>query len=194
MDNILVVATRNEGKLKELKGIAEKYGMQLLSMKDVGYGDFEIEENGESFRENALIKAETLCEMLGRPCIGDDSGLCVDALGGAPGVHSARYAGEHGNDAANRTKLLEEMRGISERGAHFECCIALCFPKSKTIVARGICSGTIAEEERGSGGFGYDSLFVPEGYSETFAELPEEIKNLISHRGRALQELEKLLE
>ena len=194
MDNILVVATRNEGKLKELKGIADKYGMRLLSMKDVGYGDFEIEENGETFRENAIIKAETLCEMLGRPCIGDDSGLCVDALGGAPGVHSARYSGVHGDDAANRAKLLEEMRAVPQRGAHFECCIALCFPEKKSIVARGICPGTIAEEERGSGGFGYDSLFVPEGYSETFGELPEEVKNLISHRARALQELERLLD
>ncbi len=195
MNNILVAATRNEGKLKELRKIAEKYGMQLLSMDDVGCGNLEIEEDGESFRENALIKARALCELLKRPCIADDSGLCVDALDGAPGVHSARYAGEHGDDAANRAKLLEQMRGVSQRDAHFECCVALCFPERKrTIIARGICPGTIAEEERGTGGFGYDSLFVPDGYSKTFAELPEHLKNEMSHRAVALQELEKLLD
>ena len=196
MDNIMIAATQNKGKLKELRLITEKYGQQLISMADAGLGDLEIEENGETFAENSYIKAHTVALLTGKPCIADDSGLCVDHLDGAPGIHSARYSGEHGNDQANRTKLLEDLKDVpaEERTAHFTCCITLCWPDGKTLVAEGICPGHIAFEERGEGGFGYDKIFMPEGYDRSFAELGVDVKNKIGHRARALARLEELLD
>lgn len=196
MDNIMIAATQNKGKLKELRLITEKYGQQLISMGDAGLGDLEIEENGETFAENSYIKAHTVAALTGRPCIADDSGLCVDYLGGAPGIHSARYSGVHGDDAANRAKLLEDMKNVpaEERSAHFTCCITLCWPDGRTIVAEGICPGHIAVEEQGEGGFGYDKVFIPEGRSESFAALGVDVKNQIGHRARALAQLEELLD
>ena len=196
MDNIMIAATQNKGKLKELRLITEKYGQQLISMADAGLGDLEIEENGETFAENSYIKAHTVALLTGKPCIADDSGLCVDHLDGAPGIHSARYSGEHGNDQANRTKLLEDLKDVpaEERTAHFTCCITLCWPDGKTLVAEGICPGHIAFEERGEGGFGYDKIFMPEGHDRSFAELGVDVKNKIGHRARALARLEELLD
>ena len=195
MDNIMIAATQNKGKLKELRQITEKYGQELVSMADIGLGDLDIEENGETFAENSYIKASTVAKLTGKPCIADDSGLCVDVLGGAPGIHSARYSGEHGNDQANRTKLLADLKDVpeGERTAHFTCCITLCWPEGETLVAEGICPGRIAFEERGEGGFGYDRVFLPDGYEETFAQLGTDVKNKIGHRARALARLEELL-
>ena len=192
----MIAATQNKGKLKELRLITEKYGQQLISMKEAGLGDLEIEENGETFAENSYIKAHTVAVLTGKPCIADDSGLCVDILNGAPGIHSARYSGVHGDDAANRAKLLEDMKNVpaEERAAHFTCCITLCWPNGKTLVAEGICPGRIAFEEIGEGGFGYDKVFIPEGYDESFAALGVDVKNKIGHRARALARLEELLD
>ena len=196
MDNIMIAATQNKGKLKELRQITEKYGQQLVSMAEAGLGDLDIEETGETFAENSYIKAHTVAQMTGRPCIADDSGLCVDALDGAPGIHSARYSGVHGDDQANRMKLLADLKDVpwEQRTAHFTCCITLCWPDGKTLVAEGICPGRIAFEERGEGGFGYDRVFVPEGHTESFAQLGVDVKNKIGHRARALARLEELLD
>ena len=196
MDNIMIAATQNKGKLKELRQITEKYGQQLLSMAEAGLGDLEIEETGETFAENSYLKAHTVSQLTGRPCIADDSGLCVDALDGAPGIHSARYSGVHGDDAANRRKLLDDMKNVpaEDRTAHFTCCITLCWPDGKTLVAEGICPGRIAFEECGEGGFGYDKVFIPEGHDESFAQLGVEVKNEIGHRARALARLKELLD
>ena len=196
MDNIMIAATQNKGKLKELRQITEKYGQLLLSMAEAGLGDLEIEETGETFAENSYLKAHTVSQLTGRPCIADDSGLCVDALDGAPGIHSARYSGVHGDDAANRRKLLDDMKNVpaEDRTAHFTCCITLCWPDGKTLVAEGICPGRIAFEECGEGGFGYDKVFIPEGHDESFAQLGVEVKNEIGHRARALARLEELLD
>ena len=192
----MIAATQNKGKLKELRQITEKYGQELISMAEAGLGDLEVEENGETFAENSYIKAHTVSTLTGKPCIADDSGLCVDCLDGAPGIHSARYSGVHGDDAANRRKLLEDLEGVPEerRTAHFTCCITLCWPNGKTLVAEGICPGRIAFEERGEGGFGYDKIFIPEGRDESFAQLGVEVKNEIGHRARALARLEELLD
>ena len=192
----MIAATQNKGKLKELRLIAEKYGQTLLSMADAGLGDLEVEENGETFAENSFIKAHTVAVLTGRPCIADDSGLCVDILNGAPGIHSARYSGVHGDDQANRKKLLEDLKDVpqEQRTAHFTCCITRCWPDGKTLVAEGVCPGRIAFEERGEGGFGYDKIFMPEGLDQSFAELGVDVKNKIGHRARALARLEELLE
>ena len=192
----MIAATQNKGKLKELRQITEKYGQQLISMADAGLGDLEIEENGETFAENSYIKAHTVAQLTGKPCIADDSGLCVDILDGAPGIHSARYSGVHGDDQANRRKLLDDLKDVPEekRKAHFTCCITLCWPDGRTVVAEGICPGRIAFEERGEGGFGYDKVFMPEGRDQSFAELGVEVKNEIGHRARALARLEELLD
>ncbi len=196
MDNIMIAATQNKGKLKELRQITEKYGQQLISMADAGLGDLDIEETGATFAENSFIKANTVAKLTGKPCIADDTGLCVDALDGAPGIHSARYSGVHGDDQANRTKLLADLEGVpfEQRTAHFTCCITLCWPDGRKLVAEGICPGHIGTEERGEGGFGYDKLFIPEGHTESFAQLGVDVKNEIGHRARALARLEELLE
>lgn len=195
MDNIMIAATQNKGKLKELRQITEKYGQKLISMAEAGLGDLDIEETGTTFAENSYIKAHTVAQLTGKPCIADDSGLCVDALDGAPGIHSARYSGVHGDDQANRDKLLADLKDVppEKRTAHFTCCITLCWPDGRTLVAEGICPGVIGTKEQGEGGFGYDKLFIPEGHSESFAALGVDVKNKIGHRARALARLEELL-
>ena len=179
-----------------IRQITEKYGQKLISMAEAGLGDLDIEETGTTFAENSYIKAHTVAQLTGKPCIADDSGLCVDILDGAPGIHSARYSGVHGDDQANRRKLLEDLKDVPEekRTAHFACCITLCWPDGRTVVAEGICPGRIAFEERGEGGFGYDKVFMPEGRDQSFAELGVEVKNEIGHRARALARLEELLD
>lgn len=186
----LIVATGNAHKLKEIREIFG--GTEVISAYDVGYtGD--PEETGKTFAENAVIKAKAAADALGLPALADDSGLCVDALSGAPGIYSARYAGGHGDDKANRAKLLKNMRGVKNRNARFVCSVALCFPDGKIVCAEGETSGKILEEERGNGGFGYDPLFYSDDLKKGFGEASAEEKNSVSHRSRALEALKKAL-
>ena len=184
----IVVASGNKGKLREIAEIFT--GFAILSMQEAGFAG-DIEETGATFAENALIKARTVCKALGRPALADDSGLCVDALGGAPGVRSARYSG--GGDAENRALLLKNLSGIQSRAAHFSCAVALVFPDGRETVAEGRTEGEILHEERGAGGFGYDSLFYSFDLKKSFAEATEAEKNSVSHRARALAALEAKL-
>ncbi len=190
----LVLASNNFGKLRELKAIlGEIYDVR--SMRELGI-NADVEENGETFEENALIKARALMELTGCATLADDSGLCVDALNGRPGVHSARYCGVHGDDEANNQLLLKELERVDEanRTAHYGCAIALCRPGREPVVAYGACAGRILREYRGEGGFGYDPLFYSDDLGMTFAEADPEVKNGISHRRRAIQELLARLE
>ena len=171
-------------------------GVHILSLDDVGYvGD--IEENGETYEENALTKARTAVEAGGGryAAIADDSGLSVDALNGAPGVYSARYAGGHGDDAANNALLLKNLADVpaAERTARFVCCIALVYPDGREMTVRGETEGVIIDEARGEGGFGYDPYFYYEPFGKTFSELSAEEKNAISHRGKAIAKVAEIL-
>lgn len=178
-----VLASNNQKKLREMDEILRREGCSVISMKEAGFHT-DPEENGSTFEENALIKAKAAMEASGRACIADDSGLAVDGLGGAPGVRSARYC--EGTDLDRVYFLLENMKGMEDRTARFVSCVACAFPDGTSIVVRGECPGVILEELKGEGGFGYDPVFyVPaEGY--TFAEMPQERKNEISHRGAAM--------
>lgn len=185
----IVLASRNAHKIREIKEIlsaAAGYELEILSLDDIGIvGD--IEENGNSFEENAQIKA-SLPASMGYIGIADDSGLSVDALDGAPGIYSARYAGEPCNDQRNNQKLLANLSGITQRTAHFVSCVAAVRPDGKTLICRGECPGTILHAPMGNGGFGYDPLFWYEPLQKTFAQLTPEEKNSISHRARALEQ------
>jgi XTP/dITP diphosphohydrolase len=213
-----ILASQNKNKIKEIRAILEKFGLDVITRDDAGIPTDDIEETGTTFEENSHLKASVIMDMiaadpslakyLDSPVIADDSGLMVDALGGAPGVYSARYAGEGCTYDDNNTKLLAALEGVpeSERTAGFVTVITLIYPNEKDVpaaavpegdryvlVARGECRGHIAAEKRGEGGFGYDPVFIPEGYSNSFAELGTDFKNTISHRAKALAELEKLL-
>ena len=179
----LVLASHNQGKIDELSQMLAPYGVKILSARDLKLPD--VEETGETFAENAVLKAETISEYTGMPCLADDSGLCVDALDGRPGVYSARYAADK-NDRIN--KLIGELResGKADWSAHFSCVLALKIPHQKTKFFEGRVDGKIIENRRGSEGFGYDPVFVPDGYERTFAEMSKEEKAKISHRGKAL--------
>ncbi len=188
----LIIASNNAHKLIEIKAILGGAFEEILSLREAGI-EHETVEDGNSFTENAIKKAREIMEISGCCALADDSGLCVDALGGAPGIYSARFAGEHGNDAANRRKLLEEMEGIAARAAHFTCAMALARPDGEILTAEGYVFGEIATEEAGENGFGYDPLFYLPELGCTMAQLPPEKKNAISHRHNALQAmLEKL--
>ena len=178
-----VLASNNQKKLREMDEILRREGCSVISMKEAGFHT-DPEENGSTFEENALIKAKAAMEASGRACIADDSGLAVDGLGGAPGVQSAPSC--VGTDLDRVYFLLENMKGMEDRTARFVSCVACAFPDGTSIVVRGECPGVILEELKGEGGFGYDPVFyVPaEGY--TFAEMPQERKNEISHRGAAM--------
>lgn len=191
----IIVASRNKKKISELQSILRGFGMRAVARDDAGIPEFEIKEDGDTFEENSYKKAEAILDFSGKITIADDSGLCVDALDGLPGVHSARYAGSSASDADNNRKLLYELKDVSadKRGAEFVSVITMLFPDGREIVARGECRGMIDFEEHGGGGFGYDPLFIPIGYSESFAELAPDEKNKISHRGRALCELAERL-
>lgn len=182
----LVAATNNKGKLAELRDILSKLGLEVVSLQEIGFVG-EVEECGKTFEENALLKAEAVMNATGLATVADDSGLEVDALGGAPGIYSARYA----EPGRRKAKLLEELRNVPEekRTARFVSAIACVFPDGRRIVVRGVCEGKILFECRGTGGFGYDTLFYVPEYGRTFAEMPMELKNRISHRARALQRL-----
>lgn len=183
-----MAATGNAHKLKEIRAVLQD--RKIISQEEAGFCG-EVEETGKTFLENALIKARAVCEATGLPALADDSGLCVEALGGAPGVYSARYSG--GGSAENRALLLKNLQGVKERSAHFACAVALVYPDGKTLTAEGKTFGSILESEYGENGFGYDSLFFSIHLGKSFAEASEEEKNAVSHRGRALRELEKLL-
>ena len=181
----LVIATRNAHKLEEIHDIFDFQNLEVLSAFD--FPDVpDVVEDGETLEENAKKKAVEIALATGCWALADDSGLEVDALNGAPGVYSARYAGEHCSYADNNMKLLEELAGKAGRSARFRTVIALSDPGGSVQTVSGECTGSIIEEQRGTNGFGYDPLFVPDGYSQTFAELPVEVKNRISHRANAL--------
>ena len=182
----LIVATGNLHKLREISAIFTE--TEVISAAEAGFKE-DTPETGETFEENALIKARAAAKALGLPALADDSGLCTDALGGAPGIYSARYSGEHGNDKANREKLLKELSGEKNRRARFRCAVALCFPNGKEITASGETCGEILQKETGCNGFGYDSLFFSDDLQKSFGEASDKEKNDVSHRGRALSAL-----
>lgn len=181
----LVLASQNQKKLKEMDEILSQLGVEVCLQSDIGI-HVDVEETGTTFEENSLLKARAVMEASGMPAIADDSGLCVDALGGAPGVYSARYGGEGLDDTGRYRLLLENMRGMP-RSARFVSVITCCFPNGDVISARGECPGTIAFAPMGEGGFGYDPVFFLPEKKKTFAQLTAEEKNAISHRGKALE-------
>ena len=180
------IATKNQHKMQEFKKILEKSNIELICETDLSSPIEDVEENGTTFEQNALIKAKSGLAATGLPSIADDSGLCVDFLGGEPGIYSARYAGEHGDDGANNEKLLKNLAGVPkcERTARFVCAVACVFPDGSEFTVRGECHGHIAFEESGTCGFGYDPLFISE--KGCFGHLSAEEKDSISHRGKAL--------
>lgn len=189
----LVLASKNKKKLVEMNAILGQLGIEVCSEAEAGV-DLDVEETGTTFEENSLIKAKAVMEASGMPAIADDSGLCVDALGGAPGVYSARYGGEGLDDAGRTRLLLENMRGQSPRTCRFVSVITCCFPNGDVISARGECEGTVAFAPMGDGGFGYDPVFFVPALKKTFAQLSAEEKNGMSHRGRALEVFKVKLE
>ena len=187
-----VLASHNAGKLAEMRDILGELGIEVLSQQEAGV-DVDPEETGVTFAENAIIKAKAVMEACGLPAVADDSGLMVDALGGAPGVYSARYGGSHDlPDSYRNAYLLKNLENTEQRGAKYVSVIAVAYPDGRIVTARGECRGEIARAEKGSGGFGYDPLFrLPDG--RHMAELTSEEKNRISHRGEALRELKRKL-
>jgi len=187
----LVVATKNEGKMREIRAILADTNWEVVSMKDMKI-DIDVVEDKDTFEGNALKKAEEIMQICNEVTLADDSGLMVDALKGAPGVYSARYAGNDATDDDNNYKLLSAMENEKNRSARFVCALALAFPDGRREWVRGEFEGEIGYEMKGNGGFGYDVLFYLPEYNKTSAEIPAEIKNKISHRGKALQKLKEL--
>ncbi len=181
-----VLASQNKHKLVEMQSILSAHGVEVVLESDVGL-HVDVEETGESFAENAMLKAKAVMEASGLPAIADDSGVCVDALNGGPGIYSARYGGPELDDAGRYRLLLENMRGAKTRAAHFTSAIACIFPNGDTIEAEGICPGTIAFAPQGDGGFGYDPVFFLPELRKTYAQLTAEEKAAVSHRGKALE-------
>ncbi|MGI6734111.1 MAG: RdgB/HAM1 family non-canonical purine NTP pyrophosphatase [Anaerovoracaceae bacterium] len=192
----IVAATKNKHKIEEIQAITAPFGFEVISREDAGVPDFEIEEDGTTFQENSLKKAMEIYKICGLPTIADDSGLMVDILDGAPGVYSSRFAGEEGNDAKNNEKLLQLLADVpwEKRQGKFVSVITMVFSSDDILVARGECSGHILYNAAGENGFGYDPIFVPTGYEESFGQLPKEVKNQISHRAMALRVLQKRLQ
>ncbi len=189
----LVLASKNAHKLEELRDILGGQGVDVVLESEVGV-DVDVEETGTTFEENARLKARAVMEASGLPAVADDSGLCVDALNGAPGVYSARYGGEGLDDVGRYRLLLENMRGMLDRRCKFVSCICCCFPNGDMVEARGECQGTLAYAPKGADGFGYDPVFFVPALKKTFAELAPAEKNAISHRGVALKEFNTKLE
>ena len=188
----LIVASNNSNKIREIKEILKDIPVEILSLKEAGI-DVDIEETGSTFLENAYLKAKGISELVGGAMVlADDSGLAVESLGGAPGIYSARFAGEHGNNKKNNEKLLELLEGKNwpERRASFICAMVLIDEDGKAIEVEGKIDGIISEEEKGSNGFGYDPIFYLQEYGMTFAEMDSETKNKISHRAKALEKLQ----
>ena len=187
-----VLATQNQKKLREMSDILSGFGVEVVTPKSLGI-DLEVEETGTTFAENAMLKAKAICAAADLPAIAADSGLCVDALAGAPGVYSARYGGEGLDDVGRYRLLLENLRGQTTRTAHFACAIACAFPNGDTLTAEGKVEGTIAFAPMGEGGFGYDPIFFYPPLRKTFGQLTAEEKHGISHRGKALEVFVKAL-
>ena len=189
-----ILATNNMKKLAEMQRILSPLGINVVTAKMLGVTLEDVEEDGETFEDNAKLKARAACKEMNMPAIADDSGLCVDYLNGAPGIFSARFAGEHGNDEKNNDLLLEKLDGVplEKRTAHYVCAICCIFPDGREIVVRGECSGVIGFERDGNEGFGYDPLFLVDG--KAFGRYTAEEKDKISHRGNALRLLTKELE
>ena len=189
LDRPIVLATRNEGKIREFRRILADFPIEIK-----GLGDFgpipDVVEDGETFEDNAVIKARHTARILGLPAIADDSGLEVAALGGAPGIKSARYAGEAADDREKNLKLLNALEGIEDRKARFVCVLAIAVPRGPALIYEGICEGAIALEMKGGNGFGYDPVFYFPPLGKTFAELSADEKNRVSHRGKALSEFQ----
>ncbi|MCL2023831.1 MAG: RdgB/HAM1 family non-canonical purine NTP pyrophosphatase [Oscillospiraceae bacterium] len=192
----ILIATHNAKKQIELERILAPNGYTVALPRDIGITLPEVEETEDTFLGNALLKARSACAVSGLPCVADDSGLCVDALGGAPGVYSARYGGKHGDDRANNALLLKNLRDTPDekRTARFVCAAVCVYPDGRELVAEEVCEGIIAREPRGDNGFGYDPLFLPVGMNGlTAAQLDNAAKDAISHRGKALRALEELM-
>ncbi|HZG60736.1 MAG TPA: XTP/dITP diphosphatase [Anoxybacillus sp.] len=189
----VIIATKNAGKVKEFQTLFAEKEVEVKSLLDFENAP-DVEETGETFAENAILKAEAIANYLNKVVIADDSGLVVDALDGKPGVYSARYAGEHKNDKDNIAKVLEELKGVpfEKRTARFHCALAVAIPHQRTVVVEGTCEGYIAEAPTGTNGFGYDPIFYVPEKQKTMAELSKEEKNKISHRANALKKLEKI--
>lgn len=192
----LLIASKNSRKIRELRhllGVIQQ--LELSSLNDFP-GYVQPEENGATFEENALIKVKDASNKFKIAAMADDSGLVVPALQGAPGVNSSRYSGVNATDAENRKKLLRDMKDLHgvDRNAYFECCIAFCSPDANPQLFQGRCMGSIAQQEKGKNGFGYDPLFIKDGYSLTFGEMEEAIKNQISHRAKAIEKFLLFLE
>ncbi len=185
---ILVIATRNKGKTLEIKALLKGFPVEIKNLDDFGPIP-HLEEDGDTFDENAYKKASFAARILGLPALADDSGLTVEALDGAPGIHSARYAGENATDEQRYLQLLDEMEGKSNRKAAFECVISIAAPTGPALTYEARCEGLITTEPAGSNGFGYDPVFFYPPYNKTFAQITREEKNSISHRGKALAEL-----
>lgn len=188
-----IIATHNMKKQAEMQRILSPLGVEVLTAEMAGITLTDVEETGTTFLENAVLKAESGCRESKMPCIADDSGLSVDSLGGEPGVYSARYSGEHGNDEANIQKLLKNLENVPEekRTARFVCTVCVCFPDGRKFTVDGKCEGKIGFEKHGNGGFGYDPVFMVG--EKSFAELSAEEKDEISHRGNALRKLAEVL-
>lgn len=188
IDRPLVLATRNKGKIAEFKTLFSGFPIEMKSLNDFGPIP-EVVEDGKTFEDNAYKKAHFTAKVLGFPALADDSGLVVEALRGQPGVFSARYAGEGAGDEANILKLLKAMEGVSDRRAAFECVIAIAVPRGPALIYGGRCEGEIARDRTGKNGFGYDPVFFYQPLAKTFAEMSQEEKNLVSHRGKAMAKL-----
>ncbi len=188
-----VLASQNQHKLAEMRSILSAHGVEVVLEADLGL-HVDVEETGATFAENALLKARAVMEASGLPAIADDSGVCCDALNGAPGVYSARYGGPEYDDVGRYKLLLANMRGARTRTAHFTSCIACVFPNGDVIEAEGVCPGTIAFAPQGTGGFGYDPVFYLPELRKTYAQLTPEEKAAVSHRGKALEVFDKKLQ
>src|SRR5699024_6372743 len=188
----IVIATKNPGKAKEFKTLFAKYDMNAVSLPELSREIEDIDETGTTFEENAALKAEQIAKLLQTPVLADDSGLEIDALDGRPGVFSARYAGEPKDDMKNIDKVLDELQHIedADRTARFVCVLAVSIPGESTLFKKGYCEGRIADTQAGDNGFDYDPIFIPNGYTETMAQLSPDEKNRISHRRNAIRQLE----
>lgn len=189
----LILASNNAGKLRELRELLADMDVEVVSQREAGC-DFEVEETGTTFEENAFLKAKAVADAAGCAAVADDSGLMVDALGGEPGVYSARYTGSHDATDAERCRyLLKKLDNAADRRAKFVSCLCCIFPNGDVIRTRGECPGQILKSPRGQNGFGYDPIFQPDGFSRTMAELSAGEKNAISHRGRAVGQFKEEL-
>ena len=189
----IIVASTNEGKIKEIKAMLEEIGIEVKSLKDVFDQDIDIEENGKTFQENALIKAQTICDMIHKPVLADDSGLEVNALDGAPGIYSARFMGHDTSYDIKNQYIIDAVKG-KDRGARFVCAMALCRPDQQPILIEEYFDGEIYDKIEGENGFGYDPIFYLPEFGCTSAEITPEQKNEVSHRGKALRAMRKELE